>query len=217
MNPFDNSTNVNALFNIRTGRKLEIEGETYLLTSVNEGVNVRDKFIEECQNNPQRFEEAITKQKISNFATESLKKKNKSNQVAIISNVKGTRDLFGRLLYLALRSLIDLNVSQYPLLPEPPCFTHPDGSLRENKKSTVFHFLKDKVKTESPSDVHPFIADGIFIVRSSNNLKNATFSSFARSILTKLLKCTKYRLNLCFDVYESPSIKDVKKKRTRKQ
>ena len=51
LNPFDKSTNVDALFNIRTGRKLEIEGETYLLTSVNEGVNLKDKFIEECQNN----------------------------------------------------------------------------------------------------------------------------------------------------------------------
>ena len=72
LNPFDESTNVDALFNIRTSRKLEIEGETYLLTSVNEGVNIRDKFIEECQNNPHRFEEAITKQKISNFQTESF-------------------------------------------------------------------------------------------------------------------------------------------------
>ena len=184
LNPFDESANDDALFNIRTSRKLEIEGETYLLTSANEGVNIRDKFIEECQNNPQRFEEAISKQKISNFATESLKKKNKSNQVAIISNVKGTRDLFGRLLYLALRSLVDLNiVFQYPLLPEPPCFTHPDGSLRESKKSTVFHFLKHKVKTESPSDVHTFIADGTFIVRSSNSLENATFLRLQESYL----------------------------------
>ena len=51
MNPFDKSANFDVLFNIRTGRKLEIEGETYLLTSVNEGVNLKDKFIEECQNN----------------------------------------------------------------------------------------------------------------------------------------------------------------------
>ena len=29
LNPFDKSTNVGALFNIRTGRKLEIEGEKY--------------------------------------------------------------------------------------------------------------------------------------------------------------------------------------------
>ena len=72
--------------------------------------------------------------------------------------------------------------------------------------------MKHKLKTESPSDVHTFITDGIFIVRSSNNLKSATFSSFPRSILTKLLKCTKYCLDLCFDVYESPSIIHVKRK-----
>ena len=48
LNPFDKSTNVDALFNVRAGIKLQIEGETYLLTSVNEGVNIRDKFIEEC-------------------------------------------------------------------------------------------------------------------------------------------------------------------------
>ena len=78
LNPFDKSTNVDALFNIKTGRKLEIEGEA-LLAFLNEGVNIRDKFIEECQNNLQRFEEAITKQKISNFATESFFKKSKSN------------------------------------------------------------------------------------------------------------------------------------------
>ena len=72
--------------------------------------------------------------------------------------------------------------------------------------------MKHKLKTESPSDVHTFIADGIFIVRLSNNLKSVTFSSFPRSILTKLLKCTKYCLDLCFDVYESPSIKYVKRK-----
>ena len=135
-------------------------------------------------------------------------KKNKSNQIAKISNVKEKRDLFGRLPYLALRSVVDLHiVFQYSLLSQPPCFIHPDGSLRESKNSTIFHFLKDKVKTKSPSDVHTCIADGMFIVRSSNNLKNAAFcSSFARSILTKFLKCTKYCLDLCFDMYESPSI-----------
>ena len=78
LNPFDKSTNVDALFNIKPGRKLEIEGEA-LLTFLNEGVNIRDKFIEERQNNLQRFEEAISKQKISNFETESFFKKSKSN------------------------------------------------------------------------------------------------------------------------------------------
>ena len=71
LNPFEKSTSVDALCNIRTDRKREIEGQTYLLMSVHEDVSIRDKFIEECQNNTQRFEEAITMQNISNFATES--------------------------------------------------------------------------------------------------------------------------------------------------
>ena len=113
-----------------------------------------------------------------------FKKKNKSNQVAIPSNVKGTSDLFGKLLYLAFRLLVDLNiVFQYPLLLEPPRFTHPNGSLRESKKSIVFYFLKHKVKTESPSDVHTFIAGGMFIVRSSNSLENAAFLRLQESYL----------------------------------
>ena len=45
---------------MRYGRKLGIAGETYLLTSVNVGVNIRDKFIEKCQNNSQRIEGTIT-------------------------------------------------------------------------------------------------------------------------------------------------------------
>ena len=71
LNPFDKSTIVDELFIIRIGRKLEIEGKTYLLASVNEGDNIKDKTIEECQNNLQKIGETITKQKISNFATES--------------------------------------------------------------------------------------------------------------------------------------------------
>ena len=40
-------------------------------------------------------------------------------------------------------------------------------------------------------------------------------SSFGRSLLTKLLKCTKYPLDLCFHVHEPPPIKYVKRKARR--
>ena len=74
--------------------------------------------------------------------------------------------MFGRLLHLSVRKNIDLNiVFQCQFLPEPPCFLNPDGSLRENKKSSVFHFLKEKIKYSSPSNVNTVIADGIFVVR----------------------------------------------------
>ena len=113
--------------------------------------------------------------------------------------------MFGRLLYLSVRKNIDLNiVFQCLLLPEPPCFVYPDGSLRKSKKSSVIHFLKEKIDYSLPSNVNTIIADVMFVVRSSLKEKSSTFASFARSILIKLLKITNYALDLCFDIYESP-------------
>ena len=39
-----------------------------------------------------------------------------------------------------------------------------------------------------------------------------TYGAFARIIIIKLLKMTTYRADICFDVYESPSIKNIKLK-----
>ena len=70
--------------------------------------------------------------------------KNTSRKVAEIAGVKGTRDLFRRLLYLSITHDIDLaKVLQYPFLPEPACFAHPDGTMRQSDKAKVFHELKD--------------------------------------------------------------------------
>ena len=52
----------------------------------------------------------------------------------------------------------------------------------------------------------------MFVARSSLKEKNSTFASFARIILIKLLKLINQRLDLCFDTYKSPSIKDIKRK-----
>ena len=52
----------------------------------------------------------------------------------------------------------------------------------------------------------------MFVVRSSLKEKSSTFASFAKHILIKLLELTNYRLDLCFDIYKSPPIKDIKRK-----
>ena len=70
MNRFDKSTNLDAVFIIRTGRKLKNWRRDIFNDVCKRRCYVSDKYIEECQNNLYRFEEAITKQKISNFATE---------------------------------------------------------------------------------------------------------------------------------------------------
>ena len=76
--------------------------------------------------------------------------------------------MLGRLLYFSIRKNIDLNiVFQYPVLPELPCFVHPDELLRESKKSLLIHCLKEKIDFSSLSNVNIVIAYGMFVVRSS--------------------------------------------------
>ena len=146
------------------------------------------------------------------FATENFERKNTSKKAAAIAQTKGTRDMFGRLLFLSIQRQIDIrSVFQYPLLPEPVCFAHPDGSIRNSPKSKVFHFLKTKVTSTPPTPVKTVIVNGMFLLRASIG-KCATYQALARRILQDALKLTSYRIDICFDVYESPSIKDVERK-----
>ena len=52
----------------------------------------------------------------------------------------------------------------------------------------------------------------MFILNLSTQNLPKTYSALARRILVKVLNLTNIRADLCFDIYESPSIKDVKRK-----
>ena len=130
INPFDASINKDVLFNIKTGRKASPAADHYLLSVISEGECKRDTFINECNGDHNRFEKAIMKSKIVNFATESFIKKNKSKKVNKIAQLKGTHDLFACLLYLAIagKVLCEEMVVTFPLTHEPAEFVHPDGT-----------------------------------------------------------------------------------------
>ena len=133
--------------------------------------------------------------------------------MAEVVGIKGTRDLFGRLLFLAVTRNISIEkVFEFPLLPELPCFSHPDGAMCQSDKSTVFDYIIQNFITTSPNSTQAVVSDGMFIVKNIINQLCPTFASFARTMLMKVLKLTKHRADLCFDVYESPSIKDTKRK-----
>ena len=68
---------------------------------------------------------------------------------------------------MSVRKNIGLVIAfQYPPLPEPPCFTQSGESLRESNRSSVIHFLKEKIDYNSPSNVNTVIADRMLVVRS---------------------------------------------------
>ena len=211
INPFEKTLNPDALFNLKTGKQSSPNAEKYLLNIFTDGAKMKDAFVSECCDRPSRFEEPIRKTKIVNFATENFQKKNKSSKVVAIQQAKGTRDMFGRLLFLSMKREIDMNkIFQFPLLPEPPCYAHPDGSLRDSPKSKIYHMLKDSIQSASPPNVNTAIADGMFLSNSHIN-HNPAYKVVARKILTTVLNLTTYRADLCFDIDESPSIKDIKR------
>ena len=101
---------------------------------------------------------------------------------------------------------------QYPLVPEPPCFTHPDGALRDNPKSNVYKVLKGMVNTEVQQNSNTVFADRMFLIQSTP--RRLSYNIFGHKIASSVLKLTQRKADLCFDVYESPSIKDTKRKKT---
>ncbi len=149
INLFDKQLQKEVLFNIKTGRRASDTVQKFLLNILKNREEKRDEFAEDSKEDVARFEKPISRVKVMNFASENFNQKNTSQKVAEISGVKGTRDLFGRLLYLSISHDIDLaKVLQYPILPEPACFAHTDGAMRQSDKAKVFHELKDKVTSQ---------------------------------------------------------------------
>ena len=165
--PFLPTVNQISLFNLKTGKQGSKPTEAYLLTVLEEGNSNRHTYVEQCQKRGDRFEEPIKKSKISNFATENFSKKNKSTQASKFHQAKGTLDIFYRLLFFPFTKQIDVKrIFAYPLVPEPPCFCHPDGSLCDSPKPNVFHYWKGLVQSDSPPNVETVIADGMPLIRS---------------------------------------------------
>ena len=137
-----------------------------ILSVISEGECKRDTFINECNGDHNRFEKAITKSKIVNFATESFVKKNKSKKTNEIAQLNGTRDLFAHLLYLAIaeKGFSEEMVVTFPLTHEPAEFVHPDGTIRTTTKSSITD-LFDLVKI-GPTKVDTVIVDGMFLLRN---------------------------------------------------
>ena len=111
----------------------------------------------------------LTPIELSNFPSDTriIKKqaleKNKSKQALKLAEVKGTQDLFRRLLFLSFQQKIDVSTMyQYPIVPEPHCFAYPNGALRDNSKSNACKIVKEMVNTEAPQNSNTVNADGMF-------------------------------------------------------
>ena len=59
-------------------------------------------------------------------------------------------------------------------MPEPPCFCHPDGSLRDSLKSKVFK-MKGLAQSDGPPNFETVIADRMLLIRSIRHSRTYRF------------------------------------------
>ena len=66
------------------------------------------------------------------------------------------------------------------------------------------------VNTGAPQNPNTVIANGIFLIQSTPRC--LSYNIFVQKIVSSVLELTQDKADLCFDVYQSPSIKDTKRK-----
>ena len=91
-------------------------------------------------------------------------------------------------------------IFEYPIHPQPPYFTHPDGTVRSTDKAVIHHYMVKDQNFQSPSNVETIAIDAMFLLKSSLSKLPGTLSAIAKLILQNVSRLTKHRADLCFDI-----------------
>ena len=217
INPFSPSLDANFLFNISTGKSAKPNTAKFLLSVESDGKSLKDGFINERANDPKRFEMRRSLVKVLSFASEKIVKKVKVNGKETTLIIQ--RDIFGRLLVIALKNKVSVLITlSYPLSPIPLVFCRPDGSICKTNKSQLANYIL-KITTEEtddPIDPNIFtyvIHDGFCLLNKLVNVP-VTYGELSTKILDMITKSIHLqRVDLIFDTYpDGPTIKDYKHK-----
>ena len=201
------------LRNIKTGLEVSEQVEKYMIHIRSNGSQARNCFVSECINDHNRFEAPRKKVKISNFASDTLEKSSSKTASQVAA---GSRDLFGRLLYLSVENKIDVEkVFAYPLTPCPLSICHLDGSLLKTDKSKLFRMIESTITSIKPPYVDISVIDGGMLLQNLQTLPPnlpSTYRGLARSILVKACATPQNRIDLLFDSYKIPNLKTFQRR-----
>ena len=155
-----------------------------------------------------KFHDKMTKQRLKTFSTIGTKTARTKGQNVVL---KADRNLFSQMILVAeSRSVNMKDVLAHPLGPLPWALANADGSLRKTNKSAL---AREPEKNVSPAEAIPTpstcIIDGMGLVQRMNG-NNKTFAQLAESVLAMVLYVggQSGRVDVVFDVYRQPSIKD---------
>jgi len=212
INPFEIADNKNMLINIGSGKAASPNVTNFFTNVESIGRKAKDKFIEECNINPKRFEETIKKRKLFTFASEGKTYRMKGTSEKVEA-VRIERDLFGSILYLALENKIDIGeVLKYPLTPVPLSLCHTDGTMFKTQKPSLMEEIEGRYLSVDPTYIDAMLIDGIFFLHLLVNLL-PLFGQVSRHILVKLCNIKASRIDIVFYQVKTPSIKDCERDR----
>ena len=148
------------LYCLTTGKAASDDVRNDLLQVMEKGTLWHEEFLSQCKENPKRFEQPIKRRKVRNFAHDALKMKIGAKDQKI-KEIRCTRDLFGRLLYLAATQNVDLGiVLSYPLTPVPLSLCHLNGAMHKTSKCA----LMDKLEPMGTTDVQPDTSSDVCLI-----------------------------------------------------
>lgn len=147
-----------------------------------------------------------------NFSTEMVKNTITSGNK--IKEIKVQRDLFGRMLGLSMDYEIDMEkILCYPVTPFPMSMCRLDGSLYQTDKSAIVKcFEKLHHCNDAPKIFDVVIVDGFFLLHTLHDVP-ATFGGISKKIMSILTAFGAPRVDIIFDQYFFPSIKDYERAR----
>ena len=208
-NPF--TVESESLVNIQTGKAATSDITMSLLSVEQIGKGKHDTFVTECINDPTRFERPIAQNQLRTFADQGAKNPRATNPV--IKELRCTRDLFGRLDIIAAERKVDFEyLVTFPLTPVPLTMCRTDGTMvtmRHGKKNDLFSVLEGRVADHgSPTEVKASVIDGNFLLHCLPPNLPPTYGGLSRYLLNTVLSFPSKRVDILFDTYEEPSIKE---------
>ena len=141
------------------------------------------------------------------FASEGVKLKTKN--INKISEVRMERNLYGRILCIALVESIDMRwVFTYPITPVPLSMCHRWNYGFYKQTQTLVAPLEKGICSLQPEHVDCRVFDGTFFLRTIKDFPSS-YGRLSEIILKKVCALKSSRIDLVFDSYTYPSIKDL--------
>ncbi len=209
LNPFNeeyDDKKCNSAYCLTTGKAASEGVKQNLLGCIDYGHKRCETFKDECLKNMARFEKAIPQSKLRNFASDRVLVK-VTTKDRMVQEIQCSRDLFGRLLYLAImdKDIALEVVFEFPLTPVPLSLAHMDGLRHTTKKSNLMGKLEVRTESEVPRNTDVVAVDAVFLLRT---LVPDTMGAISKVVLQHILVVERVDF-VCNSYDDSHYIKDV--------